>query len=147
MFNPNHHLKVPLESGEEIVLTSGSNFPMNAHPDMEVIFDATQIAHDECRVLTGTSWKSAKKMIEMIDSSPSDELLRLLMSATGYVNATSFDEAQTDPQLFDNFHADLQIVLLIMRKALNRPLLVFLSTDSFKKVSSDTEFQQGALVL
>lgn len=146
-FDPNDHLKVPLESGEEITLTSGSDFPMNAHPDTEVIFDATQIAHDECRVLTGTSWKSAKGMIEKIDRSSSDELLRLLMSATRCVNATSFDEAQKDPQRFDDFNADLQIMLLVMRKALNRPLLIFLPTDTFKKVSSASEFQQGALVL
>lgn len=146
-FDSNDLLKVPLESGEEITLASGSNFPMNAHPDMEVVFDATQIAHDESRVLTGTSWKSAKKMLEEVDNTPSDGLLRLLMNATRCVNATSFDEAKKDPKLFDNFHADLQIMLLVMRKALNRPLLVFLSTDSFTKVSSNTEFQLGALVL
>ncbi len=127
--------KLRLDSGEEKFLKSGSPFPMNAHPDTQVLLDASQIAGET--VFTGTSWKSLKGMIEQADGLSAEALLNAYMNVKAAVTGTSFDQAQTDPQKLSNYLADLQIMLVIIRKSRNAPLVIFQAKDGREVMDSD----------
>ncbi len=114
--------KIKLETGEETVLESGSAFPLNAHPETQVIFDATHVANEYCHVLSETSWKYVKDFINFLKTGSKLEIARTLQRTRLALAGTTFDDAETDPQRFENYLVDLQLIVMIVAAAQREPL-------------------------
>ncbi len=135
--------KIKLETGEETVLESGSAFPLNAHPETQVIFDATHVANEYCHVLSETSWKYVKDFINFLKTGSKLEIARTLQRTRLALAGTTFDDAKTDPQRFENYLVDLQIIVLIVAAAQREPLYVYQAVDAGRPLGNDNWLSGG----
>lgn len=131
---------VTLTNGTNVVLNSGSAFPMDALPTTELLVVVTKASGQAVPVLCETTWGELKDLIDDMATKPESELESTLANVFQAVNATNPAAARRDPQQFADYLADLTIVLVIMRQLKGTKIHLLQGNDKELVVAQNIPF-------
>ncbi len=107
---------VSLTSGVDVILPSGSTFPMDAVPTTEIMVVVTKASGQPVPVLCQTTWGELKSSIEDLETRTEDALVCILSSCTHSTSTITPAEAHKGLKTFSDYLSDLVIILVIMRQ-------------------------------